>query len=111
MVLLTDGAANDYGQSVPPSGNDFNAIAAGLQHSIALKTDGSIVGWGLNDYNQASPPDGNDFVAIAAGFEHSIALKRDGSIVCWGEIIMVRSRRLMATTLWRYRPGDTIIWR
>ena len=43
----------------------FIAIAAGDWHSLALKADGSIVGWGSNEYGQATPPDGNDFVAIA----------------------------------------------
>lgn len=62
----------------------FIAVAAGTWHSLALKRDGSIVGWGHNEYGQATPPDGNDFIAIAAGGAHSLALKRDGSIVGWG---------------------------
>jgi len=32
----------------PPAGNDFVAIAAGGAHSLALKSDGSVVGWGNN---------------------------------------------------------------
>jgi hypothetical protein len=54
----------------------FIAIAAGTWHSLALKKDGSIVGWGSNSYGQASPPDGNDFIAIAAGYSHSLAIRR-----------------------------------
>ena len=68
----------------PPAGNNFIAIAAGHQHSLALKSDGSIVGWGYNYYGQATPPAGNNFIAIAAGNSHSLALKSDGSIVGWG---------------------------
>jgi alpha-tubulin suppressor-like RCC1 family protein len=69
--------------------NDFIAIAVGIDHGLALKADGSIVGWGSNDwgynwYGEATPPEGNDFVAIAAGGIHSLALKSDGSIVAWG---------------------------
>ena len=53
------------------------AIAAGGEHSLALKTDGSIVGWGWNFWGQATPPDGNDFSAIAAGDDYSLAIRRE----------------------------------
>jgi len=62
----------------------FIAITAGSSYSLALKTDGSIVGWGLNQYGRAAPPDGNDFIAIATGYRHSLALRKDGSVVGWG---------------------------
>ena len=38
--------SNNDGEATPPDGNDFVAIAAGEGHSLALKSDGSIVGWG-----------------------------------------------------------------
>ena len=60
------------------------AIAAGGNHSLALRSDGTIAGWGYNEFGQASPPDGNNFKAIAAGGSHSIGLKSDGSVVGWG---------------------------
>ncbi|MBN1816148.1 MAG: right-handed parallel beta-helix repeat-containing protein [Sedimentisphaerales bacterium] len=59
-------------------------IAAGGSFSIALKADGTLVGWGLNDYNQATPPTGNNYVAITSGRYSCVALKNDGSIVGWG---------------------------
>ncbi|MBN1788593.1 MAG: hypothetical protein JW806_09410, partial [Sedimentisphaerales bacterium] len=46
---------------------NVTAISAGYGHSLALKSDGSIVGWGYDLYGLAPLPDGNDFVAIAAG--------------------------------------------
>jgi alpha-tubulin suppressor-like RCC1 family protein len=63
---------------------NFTAIAAGWGHSLALKSDGSIVGWGRNFEGQAAPPAGNNYISIAAGWGHSLALKSDGTIVGWG---------------------------
>jgi len=64
---------------------DVSQIAAGWEHSLALKSDGSIFGWGRDRYGQMTTmPGGNDFTAIAAGEDYSLALKSDGSIVGWG---------------------------
>ena len=76
---------NQYGQTNVPAGNDFKAIAAGAFHSLALKTDGSLVAWGENNVGQVSNvPSGNGFVAIAGGWGQSLVLKTDGSLVGWG---------------------------
>ena len=74
--MLVD--SNDF------AGRNFVAVAAGGSHSLALKADGRIVGWGRNDDGQATAPSGNDFVVVSAGGYHSLALKSDGSIIGWG---------------------------
>jgi len=62
------------------------AIAAGSFHSLALRADGKVVGWGYNGYGQTnSPASATNVVAIAAGSGHSLALKTDGRVVGWGE--------------------------
>jgi hypothetical protein len=59
---------------VPP-GTRFQAIAAGGSHSLALKSDGTVVGWGDNFYGQARPPSGlSNVVAVAAHWYQSLAL-------------------------------------
>ena len=61
------------------------AIAAGDAHSLALKSDGTVVAWGENSAKQANvPADLTGVVAVSAGIYHSLALKSDGSIVVWG---------------------------
>ena len=74
----------DSAQLLPNPSNPFTAIAAGAYHSLALRSDGTIVGWGRNNYGQATPPAGNKFTAIAAGYWHSLALRSDATIVGWG---------------------------
>jgi hypothetical protein len=56
------------------------AISAGLDHSLALRADGTVVGWGGNAARV--PADLYGVVAVAAGFNSSLALKSDGSV--WG---------------------------
>lgn len=61
------------------------AVAIGELHSLALRSDGTVVGWGDNTYGQAgAPPEATNVIAIAAGMHHSVALRRDGRIVAWG---------------------------
>ena len=62
------------------------AIAAGDDYSLALKADGTVVGWGANNTGQTNIPAGlSNVVAIAAGCNHSLALKADGTVVGWGD--------------------------
>ena len=74
---------------------------SGDGHSMALKSDGTVVGWGNNNSGEvgngtASTTDvltpvavvglgsGSGVTAIAAGGSHSLALKSDGTVLAWG---------------------------
>jgi alpha-tubulin suppressor-like RCC1 family protein len=78
-------------------------IAAGGNHTVALKNDGTVVAWGYNRYGQVTGTptlDGpysataspvtlggqilSGVTAIAAGGGHTVALKNDGTVVTWG---------------------------
>ena len=62
------------------------AIAAHNYYNLALKADGTVVGWGTNLFGQTNIPAGlNNVVAVAAGPYHSLALKADGTVVGWGD--------------------------
>ncbi len=72
------------------------AISTGGSHTLALKSDGTVWGWGQNSYGQAgkdvtttvSPPVQliglRGIIALAAGDSHSLALKNDGTVWGWG---------------------------
>ena len=69
---------NFYGQTNVPAGlNNVAAIAAGGRHSLALKTDGTVVAWGFNTAGQCNVPTGlTNVEAIAARGNHSMVLFR-----------------------------------
>jgi hypothetical protein len=57
------------------------AIAAGGNFSLALTTNGTVVGWG-----NLLPPQGlTNVIGIAAGNDYGLAVKNDGTIVTWGQ--------------------------
>jgi alpha-tubulin suppressor-like RCC1 family protein len=81
------------------------AISAGYNHSLALKRDGTVFGWGSNNEGQATGVQTNrgpsnpgvssglvklngrvlsNVVAVSAGHEYSLALKQDGTVLAWG---------------------------
>jgi alpha-tubulin suppressor-like RCC1 family protein len=83
------------------SGAPVTKIAAGWYHSLALRSDGTVLAWGRNDSAQlgfgsasASPtlvptvvPGLTNVIALAAGEAHSLALKGDGTVWAWGSNI------------------------
>ncbi len=96
---LGDGGTNlDKATPVQVSGlTGIIAIAAGGNHSLALKSDGTVWSWGHNSNGQLGDGTTTDrgapvavaggltgVVAIAAGYHHSIAVKSDGTVRAWG---------------------------
>jgi len=77
------------------------AVAVGANHTIAVKTDGTLWTWGINYCGQLG--DGttthrniptcvgvdSKWKSVAAGWDNSIALKTDGSLWAWDIIVTV----------------------
>lgn len=60
-------------------------IAAGGNHNLALKSNGSVVCWGDDYFDQSSVPSiCSVSTGIGAGTLHSMAVLPNGRVVCWG---------------------------
>ena len=74
---------------------EMQRIAAGAEHSLGIKSDGSLWAWGANGVGQLGDGTTVDRIspvpivagvtALAAGAFHSLALKTDGTLWAWGE--------------------------
>jgi hypothetical protein len=74
-------------QNAAPDGlTNVASVAAGNHFSLALRTDGTVVGWGYNNtFGQTSVPASlSNVVKVVAGDSHALALKSDGTVVAWG---------------------------
>ena len=90
-----DQADRNTPSRVRSGGIKFVAVAAGLFHSMALESDGTVWTWGDHRWSQSFCPYSNciypdktskisDVIAIAAGGYHSVVLKSDGTVWTWG---------------------------
>jgi alpha-tubulin suppressor-like RCC1 family protein len=79
-----------------PGISNIVAITGGMEHSIALKSDGTVWAWGFGGYGELG--DGTDSsrdypaqvygltnaIGIASGSDHNFALCADGTVWGWG---------------------------
>ena len=60
-------------------------VAGGLNHTVALKRDGTVVAWGGNAKGQSAvPSNAKDIKQISAGNQFSLAVRNDGNVFGWG---------------------------
>jgi alpha-tubulin suppressor-like RCC1 family protein len=77
--------------------NDWISISAGRDFSMAIKSNGTLYGWGQNGFYQLGlgtttdmnvPTQitgaGNNWKSVTAGSEQTLAIKADGKLYAWG---------------------------
>jgi alpha-tubulin suppressor-like RCC1 family protein len=78
-------------------GNDWKQVFCERNHTVAIKTDGSLWVWGLGTNGRLGTNDtitrptpvttfagGNTWKSVAAGYYHTAAIKTDGTLWVWG---------------------------
>jgi hypothetical protein len=74
---------NFSGQTnVPPDATNVIAVAAGQNHSLALRADHTVIAWGSQT---DVPAEATNIIAISACGSNNLALRADGSVVAWGD--------------------------
>ncbi len=86
----------NYNKGQVGSSNDWDSVSANEDHTFAIKTDGTLWGWGYNNYgqlgngnynNQSSPVQigtSNNWMKVSAGYYFGVAIKNDGTLWAWG---------------------------
>ena len=120
--LLGDGTSMDCcGDHLSPaqvsSLANVVAVAAGRDHSLAAKSDGTVWAWGGNGAGQLgdattmdrySPvllPGLTSVVTVAAGFDHSLAIKGDETAWAWGR----NSSGQLGDGIWMDRSSPVLV--
>lgn len=90
------GASENINPTPTPLGSGWKMAAAGGAHTIAIKQDGTLWGWGMNQYGEigdgtdtqketpAKVGTDTDWAAVGCGHKHSYALKTGGTLWSWG---------------------------
>ncbi len=104
-IFLWDDNGTNY---VPPLSNVV-AVAEGAAHSMALRTNGTVVAWGDNSLGQTNvPPGATNVVAVAANVNLCVALKANGTVIYWGDDPNGESTPpANATNVFAFAKGDS----
>ncbi|HRK29392.1 MAG TPA: hypothetical protein PK239_19095, partial [Chitinophagales bacterium] len=77
--------------------DDVIQVSNAIDHTLALKCDGTVWAWGINSYGKVGSPilsasvntpfqvlGITNAIKVSAGGYHSMALLEDGTVLCWG---------------------------
>jgi alpha-tubulin suppressor-like RCC1 family protein len=89
LFLMTDGSVRHWQEwrfPSKPNLNDAVAVSIGTFNALALRSNGTVAGWGDDYFGETIvPPNLTGVVAIATGNRQGLALKGDGTVVMWGQ--------------------------
>lgn len=97
---LGDGTTTDKNKPIRiGTADNWMCVAAGVAHSLGIKTDGTLWSWGWNAFGQLGNGTttgsnvpiqvgaDNNWVGVTSNGFHNLALKADGTLWAWGHNI------------------------
>ncbi len=60
-------------------------ISAGAEHTVGLKSDGTVVAAGQNSDSQCNVSEWGNIIQVSAGGHHTVGLKTNGTVVATGD--------------------------
>ncbi len=116
---LGDGTVTD--RPVPTrealADTDWARIATGYNHTLAIKTDGTLFAWGYNNYaemgdgtrgSKSTPTQeasmASDWTEVDGGSYHSVGIKSDGTLWSWGYNNYGQLGSTASINVFRYAP-------
>ena len=73
---------NSKGQCKTGDWRSIVSVAAGYEHTVGLRSDGTVVSTG--DREESLVHEWKNITAIAAGHDHTVGLRKDGTVVAVG---------------------------
>jgi alpha-tubulin suppressor-like RCC1 family protein len=75
---------------------NFHYVSAGMDHTVAIRRDGTLWAWGNNQFGQLGDSTmtnrhnpvrigtASNWASVSAGERHTVAIRTDGSLWAWG---------------------------
>ncbi len=121
---LGDGTTSDRHEPIKISeeGEYWVFVSAGHEHTLAIRSDGTLWAWGENFFGQLGVSGGwartepvqvgedNDWRFVATHAYHTLGVKKDGSLWSWGRGGDGQLGEGGSTTQWTPQPVDDGGW-
>ncbi len=89
--------------------SDIQQVSAGGDHTVGLKSDGTVVATGDNDDGQCNVSAWSNIEQASAGRYHTVGLESDGTVVAAGPEVVLASWNLGFSSWFYYDNHDGIL--
>ena len=96
--LILYAATSENAPDWNPDMVNRKSIATGYEHTVALKSDGTVIATGTNENGECNVSEWKDIISVYAGEYRTIGLKADGSVCVAGKLFTNESLSALSNT-------------